>query len=369
MIDTLVSACDVFLMDNGTSVRNLADWGVRRQELRLALCQHMYGELPDTPSSQVQWKILHSGVVQTAARGLQGATSITGRVSCDGALLPSFALQLWIPPSVGPHPVVLNGDACWNYATDEVKAMLLQRGYIFAQFDRTQLMADVPKKHQVNSAVDPLAETALHLVSANYGALAVWAWGFHRCVDVLQQLDFVRGDQITVVGHSRGGKAALLAGALDERIAVTSANNSGAAGAGSIHHLGDGAESLTALAQAFPHWLGWACTQRILQGYVPSIDMHFLKALVAPRALLTTEAHGDFWANPQGTWQTHQLAKEVYQFLGCPEKVAAHYREGGHEHAIEDWRVLLDFADAVFRATAMPMLTMWQQKMPSDGST
>jgi hypothetical protein len=73
-----------------------------------------------------------------------------------------------------------------------------------------------------------------------------------------------------------------------------------------------------------------------------------VKALVAPRALLTTEALADYNANPTGTWQTHRAAREVYTFLGHPDRIAIAYREGGHEHTPDDFDTLLDFADQVF---------------------
>ena len=143
---------------------------------------------------------------------------------------------------------------------------------------------------------------------------------------------------------------------MDERVALTSANNSGAAGAGSIYCLGAGAESLAQLAQGFPHWLGQTVVEPARQGVLPPCDMHFLKALVAPRALLCTEAMGDIWANPSGTWQTHVAAKEAYQFLGHADRIAVHYRAGEHEHLYEDWQLLIDFADAQFRGLPMPVL-------------
>lgn len=40
-------------------------------------------------------------------------------------------------------------------------------------------------------------------------------------------------------------------------------------------------------------------------------DTHFLKALVAPRILFVSEAAGDIWANPIGSWMTTEAAKEV----------------------------------------------------------
>jgi hypothetical protein len=64
--------------------------------------------------------------------------------------------------------------------------------------------------------------------------------------------------------------------------------------------------------------------------------------------LLTTEAMADFHANPSGTWLTHRAAREVYSFLGAPEKIAISFRPGGHEHGADGFSTLIDFADEVF---------------------
>jgi outer membrane protein assembly factor BamB len=41
-------------------------------------------------------------------------------------------------------------------------------------------------------------------------------------------------------------------------------------------------------------------------------------------------------------------AREVYAFHGAADKIAIAFREGGHEHNLADWQVLLDFADRQF---------------------
>ena len=188
-------------------------------------------------------------------------------------------------------------DACWHYACDAVVAAMLERGYVFAQFNRVEVASDrtgVATQH--NSRV---------FRDRPVGALAAWAWAwaYHRAVDGLVQLAFVDRDRIAAVGHSRGGKAALLAGATDERIAVTSANNSGAGGAGCFRWQAPGAETLADVVSAFPHWFGPQLKLYVGRENELPFDQHFLKALVAPRALLTTEALGDLWANPTGSWQ------------------------------------------------------------------
>ena len=83
-------------------------------------------------------------------------------------------------------------------------------------------------------------------------------------------------------------------------------------------------------------------------------DQHFLKALIAPRALLTTEALDDAWANPAGSQVTHLAAQEVYALLGVPERIALDTRPGGHDHSLADWHTLLDFCDSIFSGQARP---------------
>ena len=314
---------------DGRPVTELSQWPARRAEvLRLSL-PLAYGRWPDTPR-ETACELLH----QATVRALDDARLWTCRVRVDGT--HAFLMRVFAPAGDGPYPVVLSGDGCWQYATDAVLADLLRRGYAFAQFNRVEIAADIAGPPQ------PV------------GALAAWAWGYHRAVDALLQLPLADAARIAVVGHSRGGKAALLAGATDTRIALTSANNSGAGGAGCWRRRGAGAESLADITQAFPHWFGpelaaWAGREDALP-----FDQHFLKALVAPRALLTTEALGDAWANPLGTWHTHQAAQAVYAWMGAAPQLAIHYRAGGHAHLPADWALMLDFADHLWHGAPRP---------------
>lgn len=315
---------DLLVALDGTPVCTPARWVARRHEIRQLMLPLAYGHWPEPPAS-THCEVLHRATVH----GMGGARLWTCRVSTDGS--HCFLMRVFAPQGGGRHAVVLNGDACWHYANDAVVSGLLSRGYAFTQFNRVEVAPDVP---------GPARAVA---------ALAAWAWAYHRAVDALAQLDLVDASKIAVVGHSRGGKAALLAGATDERIALTSANNSGAGGAGCFRWQGPGSETLADITQAFPHWFGPGLGAYAGQEPALPFDQHFLKALVAPRALLTTEARDDLWANPSGTWHTHCAARAVYELLGAGDRIAAVYRPGGHAHTPEDWCTLLDFCDVVFR--------------------
>ena len=65
--------------------------------------------------------------------------------------------------------------------------------------------------------------------------------------------------------------------------------------------------------------------------------------MVAPRALLLTEAYEDRAANPAGTYCAAQAARDVYQLLNAGEKIGWAFREGGHDHQLPDYQALLEF--------------------------
>ncbi|HET6487687.1 MAG TPA: acetylxylan esterase, partial [Spirochaetia bacterium] len=227
---------------------------------------------------------------------------------------------------------------CWQVFTDEITRKVLDRGYILAHFNRTELATDVRSKAR-DGGLYPF------FPKRDFGALAAWAWGFHRCVDALIAMPEVDARRVIATGHSRGGKTALLAGATDERIALTAPNDSGCGGAGSFLCQGPESETLADILRVFPYWFSSKLPAYLRKGRTLPFDQHLVKALVAPRALLATEALGDLWANPTGTHHTHEQAREVYRLLGAEDQIGLCYRPGGHEHALEDWNALLDFAD------------------------
>jgi dienelactone hydrolase len=327
---------DVLTFDSGKQVQIREHWATRRLEVHQKIVPIAYGDIP-VPTTPASGVVLHEAAVKFA-----DARLITCQVANGLAHdKRSFLLRLYIPKRPGRLPVVLNGDACWHCATDEVIGEILRRGWVFAQFDRVEIAADGPGEVQPST---PFTDSNDSGDPRSPAAVAWWAWAYHRAVDALSAFDFVNSAAIAVVGHSRGGKAALLAGATDERIAVTGANNSGAGGAGCFRGNFPGAESLADLLAKFPHWLKPALKEYIGRESELPFDQHFLKALIAPRPLLTTEALGDRWANPAGTWQTYLAAQPVYALLGAKENIAIAFRDGDHAHTFADWCCFLDFA-------------------------
>ncbi len=317
-------------------MRSVADWRRRRQELRNLIVEIEYGGLPPTPDT-TEWEELHT---YRRVRG-DNALFLSTRVVTGPDRSFSFFLQLCVPPGEGPFSVILTGDACWPYLTDEIRERILAGDKVLAQFNRVEIVPDANRSERT---------TGLYRVypNAHYGALAAWAWGYHRCVDVLTKMSFVDPDRIAVLGHSRGGKTALLAGATDERIALTAANNSGCAGAGCYRRQGPDSETLADCMKNFPYWYAPRLREFVGKEDQLPFDQHVLLALIAPRTLFCAEGLSDFWSNPTGTWQSLSAARAVYRFLGAEEKIGSWYREGGHGHGAADWAAFLDFMDWKF---------------------
>jgi hypothetical protein len=154
-----------------------------------------------------------------------------------------------------------------------------------------------------------------------------------------------------VTGHSRYGKAALVAGAFDDRIAVTVPSHSGCGGAAPYRFIYAKNEQLNDVARNFPHWFRPDFNQFVDKVQRLPVDQHLLLALVAPRPLMNTEGTQDIWINPQGAQLTHLAAKKVYEFLNAGDNISTRYRPVGHVPSNDD---LMDFADHVFFKKSLP---------------
>jgi hypothetical protein len=275
-----------------------------------------------------------------------GATLRSYKVTCDlgeGKEKLSFGVDLFIPRGDGPFPVIARGDAGWGQISDLTARQILDRGYIVADFNRCEFAPDLAMKSTKRAG-----ELFDIYPDADFGAVAAWAWGFHRVVDFLMTLPEVDKTKIVVTGHSRGAKAALLSGATDARIALTVPNGSGCCGGGCFRYPAPGSEQLTDILQSFPTWFSPRLKQFAGHEDELPFDQHCVQALVAPRALLCTESIDDHWANPPGSLISHWAAQEVYVFLGVPDRIGISYRIGIHEQNVEDITAMLDFADQIF---------------------
>lgn len=332
---------DPFVKPDGQRVETKEEWALQRQYIKAMLAYYQYGEMPPVPKD-VSVRETMSEAIYTgrATRKLYTLTMERNGRTLD------FHFGLIKPEGSGPFPVIIKNDRAINMVPDEINREAIKRGYIMCQYVRTDLGSDIAGK------LDENRNNGVFLLypEFSWGTIAAWAWGYKLIMDYFETVDFIDMDKIIVTGHSRGGKTAFCGGIFEERIALTVPNSSGLGGTASHRYFELGMDDQTIGHASIhnPHW--WTSVYFKLAGFETRIpfDSHFGKAVIAPRGFLNTHALQDYWANPFGTYITHEAAKKVYRWLGVENNIALHWRTGGHDQGIIDWLALLDFADEFF---------------------
>lgn len=191
------------------------------------------------------------------------------------------------------------------------------------------------------------------------GALAVWAGLTSTVRAALNAATDLRESPVIAFGHSRHGKAALLAAAYDQAFAGVIAHQSGRFGA-SLTQDGTG-ETRAQIAGVYPHWF-----RPGFRAEAPAdLDQHHLLALVAPRPILLGNARDDFWADPAGAFAAAKAASPAFlshgvtglaqHDIGAPDfsgGIACFSRDGWHGVNGVDWGHFVAFLQAKFGATS-----------------
>lgn len=328
------------------------DWKLLRAEMLQTLLHWQYGTVPPVPPVKVLEQSREELVLPDS--GLQAV-----KISATLAFGPGETLKMqagcWLPKmSAGPCPVVLAIEPVWwedPFFKNGVVQRVLRRGCAFAGFDHNALA----------SYEDPALRAAPDAYPGyDWGTVAVAAWGCSVTLNWLETLPEVRAERVAVWGHSRRGKSALLAGAMDARFAAVFPHMSGMGGSALYRVRGDGAQRLNQLLERY--WLH----ERIFtfdgrEDELP-FDQHWLHALVAPRPLYIHAGLKDAWGNPDGERAAVEAALPVYKRFGCTHNLqlglvdADHVDPNGPEGG-PSWDAALDFFHSHMHGTAPVMTT------------
>ena len=244
---------------------------------------------------------------------------------------------------------------------------MLTRGYGLATAHCGDFFPD-HKEGRATSILGSLGRpTGEHVPDDEPGAIGAWAWGLSRILDWLLTLPEIDSKRVIVLGHSRLGKAALWAGACDQRFAMVISNDSGCGGAAlSRRNYG---ESIEVITKRFPHWFCPRMATFADREHELPCDQHSLLAMTAPRPLYVASAQDDRWADPKGEFLAAVAADPVWklynlQGLGTqampPENtsigkmIGYHIRNGNHDLLQFDWNQFADFADRKLQKETFP---------------
>ena len=382
---------DPLTMNDGSKVTTAQQWRKRRAELLQLFAENVYGRTPTTKSKlRFEEKLRDANALNGLATRRELTVHLTAKA--DG---PKMNLMLYVPNKrTGRVPAFLAMNYGGNHAvhadpkitmatawmrdnkdngivnhraTEKSRGtearrwpieMIVQRGYAVATFYYGDLFPD-HNDGRPNSIIPHITKDPK---TEDWNAIGAWAWGFSRALDSLERDKDIDARRVAVMGHSRHGKAALWAGAQDERFAIVISNDSGESGAALARR--NFGETVARINTAFPHWFNAKYkTYNDRVNELP-VDQHEILALIAPRPLYVASAVEDQWADPRGEFLSALAASPVYKLLGkdglnasampgihqpVMSTIGYHLRAGVHDVTNYDWEQFLNFAERHLR--------------------
>jgi hypothetical protein len=387
---------DVLVMSDGTRVKTPDQWNKRRAELKAMFDENVYGKYT-AHIPKVTWSV--DSVETMTVQGIPAIVKhVTGHV--DNSSYPAITVEIHadvvtpassqgkkVPVIVGggsirprpnfPRPPAAPGQVVHMLSSPpdapESAKLLLEHGWGFVGRNSGDVQAD--NGAGLNQGIIGLVNKGQPRSLDDWGVLRAWAWGDSKLLDYLETDPDVDARRVGVMGHSRGGKAALVAQVDDPRFAIGFISSSGAGGA-DLYRRNYG-ETMGNIAGATEfHWFAGNFMKYAAAGHSANempVDSHEFIAMVAPRpifigggALLTDPVYvpGDAWQDAQGMFIAAVAASPVWDLLGAKGlgtttfppmgtlidsgDVAFRQHQYGHTPA-PSWPYFIEFADKEFK--------------------
>lgn len=378
---------DPLLTNQGVTITTPQQWLQHRPEIKNILSYYAVGHMPPAPDNvqgkilksqrlldgQVQYHLIHLAFGPQSSLGFDIAlflpTSQPGPFPT--IIFPTFSptpgaaplatmprrpeqghgkdalrLPLGIPEATEPAPAPRREDPAH---TAEANQRLFERGYALVTYHYQDCGEDTIARNPDGTWA--FRNTRFFPAYPNYdwGLLGAWAWGISRCIDYLEGLKFIDKNAFIATGHSRVGKVVLVAGAFDERIAISAPAGTAGGGVGVYRLCGKrrtGGEGLDDMMRKYPNWFSPHLHEFAQHPEKLPFDQHWFIALTAPRCFITLDGTTDHICSQEATRAALEAAKPVYALFDRIDCLTGHLSDHGHTFHQEDWQALLDFADA-----------------------
>ena len=322
-LENIATLPDPFTMMDGTPVTTRAQWQCRREELGAMLEHYELGEKPRAP---------------TSVSGAMSGQTLTITVTDQGKSI-TFTVAITKPAGTGPFPAVIGygsvnlGTALWGSVS---RPSTTPPPTTFNPSASNQMAKDGSQYRGQGLFYD------LYGSDHEAGSLMAWAWGASRILDALIATPEAGIDptRVAVTGCSRFGKGALVAGAFDQRIALTIPQEGGSGGCSAwraIAYVKSQGSDIEQLSNVAGGRIGSAPASAPTSVIRPSTASRTITTsspgMIAPRALLNVEQDGIAWLGPAATHINNVAAREVFTALGA-EDAHTYTLSGGHDHCI-----------------------------------
>jgi hypothetical protein len=390
---------DPLVLKNGERVTDTRTWWEkRRPEILEDFEREVYGRTPKT-TPKVTWT-----VTDTAEGENGGFPTVTKQLvgHVDNASYPLVSVDIRVTlttpaRATGPVPVMLQfspgsrprppapaagaaapastpgpragaapGPAATAPAAPPWQQQLLAKGWGYAVLDTGSVQAD--NGAGLTAGIIGLVNRGQPRTLEDWGVLAAWAWGASRTLDYLETDAAVDAKQVGLEGHSRWGKATIVAMALDQRFAIAYVSSSGEGGA-KLHRRNFGQPLNAVTIPEEYHWLGGNFLKYAQHWDDLPVDSHELIALCAPRPVFISGGaqNGDRIVDPKGSFLAAVAAGPVYRLLGRRDlgttempavnvpvidgDIAFRLHDGGHTDVL-NWPTFIAFASRYLKTPA-----------------
>lgn len=275
------------------------DWKRRRSEIIQQMQHYELGPKPMVSKDSLEaWMDSDTLVVIVHEKG----QTLTLRASIK------------YPEGEGPFPAIIGV----GFPTGSLpREIFEERNIAGIAFNFTQVMSHTQKRGE-----EPINK--LYPEHVAMGAYSAWPWGVSRLIDGLEivgEASRIDLSHIGITGCSFAGKMALYAGAFDERIALTIAQEPGGGGMNSWR-VSETLGNVETLGRTNRSWFLESMFQYAEKNVsrLP-MDHHELAALIAPRALLVLGNPDYEWLAEESSYVSCQAARKVWEAFGIEDRM------------------------------------------------